>query len=688
MAHVLRELGVVLVFVMLTAAMTWPLARNMNRAVADPGDPYINTFILAWTHHALTHEPRALYHPPIFHPHRYTIAFSENLFGIALITLPLAWAGLDPLLIYNVAFFAGFVFTGWAACLLGRLGSGSLLGGMAAGVFFAFLPWRFVHLSQLQHQWAGGLALIIAALLMYWRGPSRIRAIAVAAAFAINGSMNLHWFAFSLVASPAAALVLGARSLQRSAWRDWLRLVAAFTIGCVALLPLLLPYLSARRLYGSRTATEDPSSWSARPGDWLAGAPDTIYSRLMETGVPEPERWLFPGFLPLLICFLFVARFAARPSDAPARSVVTGILLVILGFWGSLGADGGMHGWLAAALPVFEGIRTPARWAMIAYLGMLILIAVAIGWLAKRGRRVFLLALIVTFAMAVELRRAPLRYWLAPPGPDTLTSRAHDLRDQIVLAWLPLDQRSQYRRMLDASRHLAPMINGVSGFAPGRYRELEQQYVSGRLDPSFTEKLLALGANAVVVSPDALHERAGEVRAWARQEIENGRLLPLAVFPSGGVTGEFAFSLSAESLSTAEPPPREIAAWLEDIRVPPSAFAFGFIDEPYPNQQVEGNLRVFGWALAKRPIERVTLHFDNGTRAIEAVRSEHPAVRRRFAGYEHEPFPAFSISLPFEERVRENTDLEVEVTTVDGRSERFGYRWFDWRAPNEVALHD
>ncbi|HSN69301.1 MAG TPA: hypothetical protein VLV48_08655, partial [Thermoanaerobaculia bacterium] len=50
-----RELLVFLLFLLLSIAMTWPLARHMDRALPDPGDPYLNAWILDWVQYATLH---------------------------------------------------------------------------------------------------------------------------------------------------------------------------------------------------------------------------------------------------------------------------------------------------------------------------------------------------------------------------------------------------------------------------------------------------------------------------------------------------------------------------------------------------------------------------------------------------------------------------------------------------------
>src|SRR5437016_5249104 len=115
--------------------MTWPLARNLGTAVANPGDPYLNVFILDWDWYAVTHHPLALFDANIFYPAKHALAFSENLFGIAIFLFPLRALGVTPIAAYNVAMLAGFALSGFVVYVLGHFVSESVPAGIAAGIF-------------------------------------------------------------------------------------------------------------------------------------------------------------------------------------------------------------------------------------------------------------------------------------------------------------------------------------------------------------------------------------------------------------------------------------------------------------------------------------------------------------------------------------------------------------------------
>src|SRR3954447_8216139 len=195
-----RHILAAILFAILSIFMTWPLLPNIGRAVAYPGDPYINTWVLDWDWHATFHQPARLFQGNIFYPARYSLAFSENLYGIAVVLFPLRAAGVTPLAAYNVAMLLGYTLCGFGAYLLAFEITGSAWGAIAAGIFYAFLPYRFTHAPHVQYVWAGTLPLLLYALVRYARKPDWRHAIWFGAAFLWNGLSNVHYFLFGSVA--------------------------------------------------------------------------------------------------------------------------------------------------------------------------------------------------------------------------------------------------------------------------------------------------------------------------------------------------------------------------------------------------------------------------------------------------------------------------------------------------------
>lgn len=450
MPAVRTHAAVLAFFVIASIAMTWPLAPNLHLAVAHPGDPFINAWILDWEWHALTHAGAALFHGNIFHPLPYTIAFSENILGILVAMLPLFLAGAPILVIYNVAVLAGYALSGYAMAVLGRHLTGSAWAGIAAGVFFTFVPWRFSHLTHLQHLWTLWLPLMLLALLRLHERPTLARAAVFALAFVMNGLTNLHWLAFGSVAVACVALFL-----KRARWHA----LAAMLAGSLALIPILVPYWKAGQLYGLRGDPGETLEYSGTLHGWtVASLHNRFWGPLTNDGSTNPEQWAFPGALAIVLALAGVY-FAAKRERAIA------LFFIALGFLGSLGMHTFFGRFLFEYVPLFRGIRAPARWAMIVYLGMAILIAYA----ASRRRW---LAIVLSLALLLELRAAPIRWYLTT-GETPPVYRWLATQDVQSVLEVPVDQPSTYEYLYFATVHHKPLVNGVSGFRPPGYDDLE-----------------------------------------------------------------------------------------------------------------------------------------------------------------------------------------------------------------------
>ncbi|MFN2493511.1 MAG: hypothetical protein ABR501_11590, partial [Pyrinomonadaceae bacterium] len=109
-----RDALILIAFFVMTAVMTWPWVTRMRDAVADEGDPYMIAWSLWWNYHQTFTDPLNLFHANVFYPYKYTLAFSEHEYGIALLFFPLFALGLRPLAVHSFATFCGFAFCGYA----------------------------------------------------------------------------------------------------------------------------------------------------------------------------------------------------------------------------------------------------------------------------------------------------------------------------------------------------------------------------------------------------------------------------------------------------------------------------------------------------------------------------------------------------------------------------------------------
>src|SRR5438309_7274114 len=156
-----RESFVFLAFLALTLVMTWPWITHLRDAASDPGDPYLNSWILWWDFHQTFHHPLSLFQGNIFYPYRYTLAFSEHNYGIAVLFFPLFALGVRPLTVHGLAELCGFAFCGYGAFRLARTLTGDNGVAWIAGIAFAFVPYRFGQLPHVNYLFAGWIPLLL-----------------------------------------------------------------------------------------------------------------------------------------------------------------------------------------------------------------------------------------------------------------------------------------------------------------------------------------------------------------------------------------------------------------------------------------------------------------------------------------------------------------------------------------------
>src|SRR2546422_1922163 len=206
-----RELSVIFVFTLFTTLLTWPYVTRLKDVVVDTGDPYLMTWILWWDYHQTFTDPLHLFNANVFYPLKYTLAFSEHSYGLALLLFPLFALGLKPLTVHAIALFFAFPLTGYAAFRLGRTLTGSTAVGWITGIVFAFVPYRFNQMSQVIYAFSPWIPLLFEALVLFVRERSRKRAAWLGFAFFMNGLSTISWWNFSLIPLALAVVILATR---------------------------------------------------------------------------------------------------------------------------------------------------------------------------------------------------------------------------------------------------------------------------------------------------------------------------------------------------------------------------------------------------------------------------------------------------------------------------------------------
>jgi hypothetical protein len=341
------------------------------------------------------------------------------------------------------------------------------------------------------------------------------------------------------------------------------------------------------------------------------------------------------------------------------------LLWITTGFVGSLGVHTFIYRFLFSYAPGFRAVRVPARWANITYVGMAMLIAFAVAWLARNRRWAGVLAAVL---FVVELRAAPIRWW--PTTPEVPPVYRWIAGQHVRVVELPIDvDESEFRYMRFATAHHRPIVNGASGFVPPEFARLSSMWHADPIGDDFVVELRRMGVNLIV-----LHGEYGgpRERDWLRRELDRGRLSYVARFDHGPA-GDWVFELRSGRSSAPE-----LEAFLRG-QYTYSATTFGLLDHPLSGEHISASTLVSGWAFSPWGIRKVDLLFDNGQVRYPTTLLEEKGLKDAFPWYSRTPRPRYVAYFPSRPaNVRRDTDIQVEIT--DGRGQRtlLEGQWIDW----------
>jgi len=350
--RVLREVAAFGFFLIFTIILTWPLARRLETTTAWLGDPLLNTWIIDWDLYSLTNAPSHIFDANIFHPSKYPLAYSENLFGIAILMLPFYLLGFTPLAIYNIAYLLGFAFCGYGAFVLGRTLTRSTSAGLIAGILYSFVNFRTDHFALLQFVWGGWLPMMLAALLHYWRRPTIRNAILYSLCVLMNGLTNVHHFLFGTTALVLSIALLALLS-TRFKWRTLIGAATATVLAAALMIPVLLPYKRVSEMYGMVRDRNAVMTGSATWTDWLsASSKSRAYGDVVDRANVGLEKALFPGLMMLFLTAsaLLIDR-RKLPVALDARPVPRwlvhslDVVIVVVAIGTYLGAAASLYRW-------------------------------------------------------------------------------------------------------------------------------------------------------------------------------------------------------------------------------------------------------------------------------------------------------------------------------------------------------
>lgn len=503
-------LRVTVLFSAVTVVATWPQIIQ-PAGIPDHRDAWLNMWRIAWIAHQLPRDPVHLFDANIHHPERGTLAYSDATLAQGLIASPSLWAGVPTPYIHTALVLVSFVFAGVSAWALVRRLAGSSVAGLAAGIVFAFTPYRFDHYMHLELLWTGWMPLTLLALHEAVDRGSFKMGVATGLLFVAQVLSCIYYGVFfGTILVVFATVLIAGRS--RSEMR---RTVLSLTCGAIVagglLVAYLAPYRAARGSVGERSQ-EEALIYSAGPKHYLAATPEhLLYGRLADR-FGRPEKRLFPGLIALLL-----AGIAMWPPWTRTRLAYAVALLFAIDL--SFGPQGLTYTWLREYLFPYRGLRAPARAGGISLL--MIAVLAGFGWARLEQKRWLSNRIVVVTllgALALEYVAIPRTLVAAPTVSSPVSAWLTQQTDRGAVIELPLPDEHALpghdaEFMYQSTFHWRPIVNGYSGNVPWSYVDVLREMRSFPSDRAMS-LLRRIGVRYVVV-----HERFYEPAPY-REVIE------------------------------------------------------------------------------------------------------------------------------------------------------------------------
>jgi hypothetical protein len=360
-----------------------------------------DALLLMWaTSHVseqLFRNPLHLFDAGIFHPARLTLAYSDHMIGQALVGLPIWLATKNPLLEYNLLVLLSYVLGAAATFAYAReLGAGRTAAA-AAGLVFAFTPYRFHSPLWLQVLFTPLVPLALLAWFRFVRTRGLGAWLAWVACWTLHGLMGMYLaLYFSIVMGVLVVFACVAAPPPRDR-RLVAGLVAAPLAVAALLAPTLVPYAILRATPGHvRTFGLDTQL------DFFWPGPGTVSAWLL--GSEQLGRF-GPGLVVwgLAAVGIVAARGDRSRAGLPGRFVWW---VHVVGFATTLALVLVPITW-QQRIPGLDMIRATNRAFYLSLFFLAVFVAEGVDRLAARSRRPRVVLAVVAMALLADMGRPP-----------------------------------------------------------------------------------------------------------------------------------------------------------------------------------------------------------------------------------------------------------------------------------------
>ncbi|MBI2017791.1 hypothetical protein HYS92_01950 [Candidatus Daviesbacteria bacterium] len=550
------HLLVIVLAVISTAILTWPLLPNITSYYTDQGDYPLAGSVLWYNADSIKtgriFTPKEYWHGYQFYPQPLSFVFVNNSFIPSLIFAPIYWISgnlpfsvnsysmLALILSFVSAFYTIRYFLSSSLRAPAKQSGSSneiatsspsarprndrvVFWASIVGAFiFTFNPVtlvRFPHHLDIMGKYF--LPLVFLFAYKFLEMPSLKRSLLLWLFFTLNALTVNYYQIFSIVILPMMTVPFLVSHLRK---RDWGYLLKLGKFGLIGLLflPVLLyfnfPYFQLNQKEGAGHRVEETEFFSARFLDFIGTSENSLlYGSLMKSIFPsrEPkddrgilnyeEHSLFLNILPLILFIVGWKAFAKQNLNHAYFYIMAVVSFLFL-----FGYAFPPFKWLYNLVPIMQGIRSPTRFEFLFYIPFALICAFGVkrvlekrGILRLRSGQVWVIGMI---GLILLLENFYIRDFSERSQFLQQAKQAEglDLKGKITLH-LPIYTTEDADEFGKNSAYLnwvtqtgERIINGNTAYLPPDQLELLHT-IKQNFDENSLKRLILLGADYVIV---------------------------------------------------------------------------------------------------------------------------------------------------------------------------------------------
>jgi hypothetical protein len=210
-----------------------------------------------------------------------------------------------------------------------------------------------------------------------------------------------------------------------------------------------------------------------------------------------------PDVPAMLTVILLIVRFLPQLRHTWQHSrfgieALSASLWILIGFVASLGWNAFLHPFLFRVVSPFRATRTPARWAVIAYVGLAVWAALGVSRIRKRA-----VAVALVFVAMIEVT-PKLRWQHVTSYRDRVYTWLAQTKPNVIVELPMTGEGVPFEYVLASTGHRVKLINGTSGWETPLHEMLRKKEVALTYDDEFLDALIENGCELLIVHESRL----------------------------------------------------------------------------------------------------------------------------------------------------------------------------------------